>query len=104
MKSQGKQCAYFGCSNRMYETNGNKTGFIFFSILCGKKNSRVWENRMSRTTSRKDGFVITNATRVCNLHFQQSDIVRVPGGSRLRLKIGTLPLKWNQRPAGEQKK
>ena len=88
----------------MYETNGNRTGFTFFSIPCGKKISRVWENRMSRTTSRKDGFVITNATRVCNLHFQQSDIVRVPGGSRLRLKIGTLPLKWNQRPAGEQKK
>ena len=48
-------------------------------------------------------FVITNATRVCNVHFQQSDIVRVPGGSRLRLKIGALPLKWNQRPAEEQK-
>ena len=76
----------------------------FLVFLVEKKISRVWENRMSRTTSRKDGFVITNATRVCNLHFQQSDIVRVPGGSRLRLKIGTLPLKWNQRPAGEQKK
>ena len=35
--------------------------------------------------------MITIATRVCNLHFQQSGIVRVPGGSRLRLKIGTLP-------------
>ena len=50
------------------------------------------------------GFVITNATRVCNVHFQQSDIVRVPGGSRLHLKIGALPLKWNQRPAEEQRK
>ena len=48
--------------------------------------------------------MITNAARVCNVHFQQSDIVRVPGGSRLRLKIGTLPLKWNQSPAGEQEK
>ena len=45
--------------------------------------------------------MITNA-RVCSVHFQQSDIVRVPGGSHL--KIGTLPLKWNQRPAGERKK
>ena len=42
---------------------------------------------ISRTAG-KDGFVITNATRVCNVHFQQSDIVRVPGGSLLRLKIG----------------
>ena len=41
---------------------------------------------------------------VCNVHVQQSDIVRVPGDSRLRLKIDTLPLKWNQRPAGEQRK
>ena len=48
--------------------------------------------------------MITNATRVCNVHFQQSDIVRVPGGSRLRLKIGALPLKWNQRPAEEERK
>ena len=102
-KSQGKQCAYFGCSNRMYDSNGNRTGFTFFSIPRGKKIRRVWENRMSRTSG-KDGFVITNATRVCNVHFQQSDIVRVPGGSRLRLKIGTLPLKWNQRPAGEKEK
>ena len=102
-RSQGKQCTYFGCSNRMYDANGNRTGFTFFSIPLGKKIRRVWENRISRTSG-KDGFVITNATSVCNVHFQQSDIVRVPGGSRLRLKIGTLPLKWNQRPAEEQRK
>ena len=87
----------------MYDANGNRTRFTFFSIPRGKKIRRVWENRMSRKSG-KDGFVITNATRVCNVHFQQSDIVRVPGGSRLRLKIGTLPLKWNERPAGEQRK
>ena len=69
----------------------------FSVFLVEKKIRRVWENRMSRKSG-KDGFVITNATRVCNVRFQQSDIVRVPGGSRLRLKIGTLPLKWNQRP------
>ena len=76
---------------------------LFLVFLVEKKNRRVWENRMSRTSG-KDGVVITNATRVCNVHFQQSDIVRVPGGSRLCLKLGTLPLKWNQRPAGEQEK
>ena len=97
-ENQGKQCAFFGCSNRMYDAN-----FTFFSIQSWKKNGRVWKNWMSRT-SRKDGFVITNATRVCNVHFQQSDIFRVPGGRRFRLKIGALPLKWNQRPAGQQKK
>ena len=86
-RSQGKQCAYFGCSNRMYDANGNRTGFTFFRIPLGKQIRRVWENRTCRTSG-KDGFVITNATRVCNVHFQQSDIVRVPGGSRLRLKIG----------------
>ena len=75
----------------------------FSVFLVEKKNRRVWENRMSRTSG-KDGFVITNATRFCNVHFQQSDIVRVPGGSHLCLTIGTLPIKSNQRPAGEQKK
>ena len=53
-KSQGKQCAYFGCSNRMYDANGNLTGFIFFSIPRGKKIQRVRENRMSRRSG-KDG-------------------------------------------------
>ena len=63
------------------------------TLACGKKIRRVWENRTSRTTSWKNGFVIsTNATRFCTVHFQESDIVRVPGDSRLRLKIGTLPL------------
>ena len=88
----------------MHDANGKRTGFTFSSIPRGKKKiRRVRENRMSRTPG-KDGFVITNATRLFNVHFQQSGIVRVPGGSRLRLKIGTLPLKWNQRPAEEQKK
>ena len=62
-KSQGKQCAYFGCSNRMYDANGNRTRFTFFSIPRGKKIRRVWENRMSRKSG-KDGFVITNAMKV----------------------------------------
>ena len=34
---KGKHCSYFGCSNRMYDANGNRTGFIFFSIPRGKK-------------------------------------------------------------------
>ena len=31
-KSQEKQCAYFGCSNKMYDANGNGTSFSFFSV------------------------------------------------------------------------
>ena len=34
-----RKTAYFGCSNRMYDANGNRTGFTFFSIPLGKKNS-----------------------------------------------------------------
>ena len=99
------KCAYFGCSNRMYETNGNRTGFTFWSIPCGKKKLAEFgkigcpercQGRTDLWLRMQRGFV--------SVHFQQSDIVRVPGGSRFRLKIGTLSLKWNQRPAGEQKK
>ena len=84
-ESLGKQCAhaFFGCSNSIYDTSGDRTDFSFFSVPHGKNIRRVWENRMSRTAG-KDEFVIANATRVCN---QQSDIVRVPGGSRLGLNI-----------------
>ena len=35
-KSQREQCVYFGCS-RMYDANGKRTGFTFFSIPRGKK-------------------------------------------------------------------
>ena len=32
--------------------------------------------------SGKDGFRITKATVVCNVHFRKDDILRVAGGSR----------------------
>lgn len=101
--SQGKQCAYFGCSNRVYDAKGNQTRYRFFSFLQEKNLGRVWENRMSRMAG-KDRFVITKAVRVYNVHFQESDILRVPGGSHLCWKKGALPLKWNQRPTGKQEK
>ena len=41
---------------------------------------------------------------VCNVHFRTNDILRVPGGSRLDLRKGAVPLKWNERPKEKEKK
>ena len=52
--------------------------FLHFQGL--KSFVEFGENRVARK-SEKDGFRITNATVVCNVHFQADDILRVPGGS-----------------------
>ena len=64
-KIQGKQCAraYFDCSNRVYDTNGDRTGLSFFSVPSGKKMRQIWGNRMSRTAGKYE-FVTTNPKRV----------------------------------------
>ena len=44
----------------------------------------------------KDGFVVTQNSKVCNQHFAPDDMLRVPGGTRWRLKDGVIPLKAGQ--------
>ena len=102
-RSQGKECSFFGCSNRMYDANGKKTRFRFFTFPKDEKLRRIWENRVARKSG-KDGFRITKATVVCNVHFRTDDILRVPGESRLDLRKGAVPLKWNERPKEKEKK
>ena len=102
-RSQGKECSFFGCSNRMYDANGKKTRFRFFTFPKDEKLRRIWENRVARKSG-NDGFRITKATVVCNVHFRTDDILRVPGGSRLDLRKGAVPLKWNERPKEKEKK
>ena len=41
--------------------------------------------------SGKDGFRITKATVVCNIHFRTDDILRVPGGESVRFKERSSP-------------
>lgn len=102
-KSQGKECSFFNCTNRMYDASGNRTRFSFFCVPLDKETCSIWENRIGRKDG-KDGFRITNATRVCSAHFAEHDLLRVPGGSRVNLRKGAVPLKWNQSPSESEKK
>ena len=66
--SQGDECWFFGCSNRMSDATGKKDGLDFFTFPKNEKLHRIWEDREPRK-SEKDGFRITKATVVCNVHF-----------------------------------
>ena len=65
-QSQGKECSYSGCSNRMYDAKGKKTRFRFFTFPKNGKPRCIWENRVARKSG-NDGFCITKATVVCNV-------------------------------------
>ena len=67
-KSQGKGCSFFNCTNRMYNASGNRMRFSFFCVPLDKETFSIWENRKGLKDG-KDGFPITNVTRVCSVHF-----------------------------------
>ncbi|CAH3170053.1 unnamed protein product, partial [Porites lobata] len=81
-RSQGKECSFFGCSNRMYDANGKKTRFRFFTFPKDEKLRRIWENRVARKSG-KDGFRITKATKFSTT----SEIVQVGNANVDSLRI-----------------
>ena len=52
----------------------------------------------------KDGFVVTPNTKICHEHFQSNDVLKVPGGTRWRLKENAIPVKAGQRFVDERKR
>ena len=67
--------------------------FRFFMFPKNEKLCWIWENRVVRKSG-NDGFCITRASVVCNVHFRTDDVLRVPGGRWLTLRKGAVPLKW----------
>ena len=57
---------------------------------------RQWCNLIKRQDG-KDGFKITESTRVCEKHFEPSMVYRPPGGTRKRLLEHAKPIlhSWN---------
>lgn len=94
-RTQGFQCCYFNCKNRSYTKDGQRTNFHFFKVPLASPAKNVWCNRMGKMEG-KDGFVLTQNTKVCNEHFKREDVLKVPGGKRWRLKDGVAPLKAGQ--------
>lgn len=67
-----------------------------FQIPADSSRRKLWCNLIKRHDG-KDGFKITDSTRVCEKHFEPSLIYRAPGGTRKRLCDGAKPLlhTWN---------
>ena len=84
---------------RLHESHiykdGQRTPFHFFKVPLANPIKRAWCNRMGKMEG-KDGFVVTQNSKVCNQHFAPDDMLRVPGGTRWRLKDGAIPLKAGQ--------
>ena len=67
------------------------TNTAFNNLLC------LWEikcNKMGKVEG-KDGFRVTKNTKVCHAHFNNEDVLKVPGGSRWKLREDAKPIKDN---------
>ena len=73
----------------MYDVKGKITRFTFFTFSTDEKLRRIWENRVAEKSG-KDGFRITKATVVCNVHFPSADILLVARGGGGGGKVGKL--------------
>ena len=88
--SLGIQCASYGCYSREYKIEIGqriRTGISMF--LIPKDARKLWCNLIKHQEG-KDGFKITHSTRICEKHFEPSDIYRPPGGTKKRLCLGKL--------------
>ena len=83
------------------------TGISFFKFPDLKDKGVViqWCNLIRRRNN-CDGFVVSDATRVCEKHFLSHTIYRPPGGTRVRLIGDSKPLlhSWNNFTLSSEKK
>ena len=87
-KSQGKQCAAYGCNSRHYDKNKESTGLHFFHFPQSNLEKSVWCNLIKRQDDR-DNFKVTKATVLCDKHFSADDIKK--NIFRWTLKPGAKP-------------
>lgn len=92
-RSQGKQCAAWGCNNRSlieFENELISSTISFFKFPKDSGTRKVWCSRIKRIDG-QDNFRVTSHTVLCEKHFAKSDIIKAPGGTRRRLRDGAKP-------------
>mgnify|MGYP000223533919 CR=1 FL=1 len=52
----------------------------------------IWCNKLGKVEG-KDGFRVTKNTKVCHAHFNNEDVLKVPGGYRWNLREDAKPIK-----------
>ena len=107
---RGRHCAAANCPSRQYDIVDDAkvpTGISFFKFPDLKDKGVViqWCNLIRRRNN-YDGFVVSDATRVCEKHFLRDTIYRPPGGTRVRLIGDSKPLlhSWNNFTLSPKKK
>ena len=59
--------------------------FHFFSVPLKNPEKTIWCNKLGKVEG-KDGFRVSKNTKVCHAHFNNEDVLKVPGGSRWNLR------------------
>ena len=54
----------------------------------------IWCNKMGKGKG-KDGFCVTKKVKVCHVHFNKEDVLKVPRGSYWKLREDVEPIKYN---------
>ena len=66
---RSKYCCVPGCKSSFYNNQGEKTNISFFSFPLEAKSRKRWLLAIKRQENR-DGFVVTEYTKVCEQHFR----------------------------------
>ena len=87
-------CCIPNCGSSFYDKDGNKTGIGFFKFPTDKDRRKLWI-RIVNNVRRKgagDNFTINEYTRICQFHFNPSDIKISLGIGRKTLSPGATPV------------
>ena len=69
-----------------------ETCFISSLLPENPEKTIIWSNKMGKVEG-KDGFRVTKNTKVCHAHFNNEDVLKVPGASRWKLREDANPIK-----------
>lgn len=94
---RSKYCCVPDCQSSFYDNQGNRTGISFFSFPLEAKVKNRWLLAIKRQEHR-DGFIVTEYTKVCEHHFRPEEIRKQFCGRKDRKDKTTIPSKfsWNK--------
>ena len=94
---RSKYCCVPGCKSSFYNNQGEKTNISFFSFPLEAKSRNRWLLAIKRQENR-DGFVVTEYTKVCEQHFHPDEIKKQFSGRKDLKDKNTIPsiFSWNK--------
>ncbi|CAH3184898.1 unnamed protein product [Porites lobata] len=94
---RSKYCCVPGCKSSFYNNQGEKTNISFFSFPLEAKSRNRWLLAIKRQENR-DGFVVTEYTKVCEQHFRPEEIKKQFSGRKDLKDKTTIPsiFSWNK--------